>query len=122
MARTIFDPAREHAAIAQARAGFHADTIAEVQAAIDAHDVVIVGMAQNPFPRRARKFLDARNQPYHYLEYGSYLSQWKKRLALKMWVGWPTIPMIFVKGTFIGGAEDLERLAASGELDGLLAG
>jgi glutaredoxin-related protein len=30
--------------------------------------------------------------------------------------------MIWVKGTFVGGADDLEKLIASGELDTMLAG
>ena len=33
-----------------------------------------------------------------------------------MWTGWPTFPMVFAKGVLIGGASDLERLLASGEL------
>jgi monothiol glutaredoxin len=31
--------------------------------------------------------------------------------------GWPTIPQIFVKGELIGGADVVEELAASGELE-----
>lgn len=53
---------------------------------------------------------------YKYLEYGSYMTGYRRRLALKMWTGWPTLPMVFVKGVPIGGAEDLKRLLASGEL------
>jgi len=37
-----------------------------------------------------------------------------------MWTGWPTFPMVFVKGVLIGGAADLESLIASGELERLL--
>jgi monothiol glutaredoxin len=33
-----------------------------------------------------------------------------------MWTGWPTLPMVFVKGMLIGGASDLKRLLESGEL------
>ena len=33
--------------------------VKEVQSAIAQHQVVVVGMAQNPFPRKARKALDA---------------------------------------------------------------
>jgi monothiol glutaredoxin len=58
---------------------------------------------------------------HQYLEYGSYFSQWRERTALKMWSGWPTLPMIFVKGVLIGGADDLARLQASGDLQRLLA-
>ena len=50
------------------------------------------------------------------IEYGSYWSEWRRRLALKMWTGWPTFPMVFVKGVLVGGAQDLERLINSGEL------
>jgi monothiol glutaredoxin len=39
-----------------------------------------------------------------------------------MWIGWPTLPMVFVRGTLIGGAEDLQKLMASGELARLMAG
>ena len=78
--------------------------------------VLVVGMAQNPHVRRARKLLDAAQQPHQYLEYGSYLGLWRKRNALKMWSGWPTFPMVFVKGTLIGGADELDRMLASGEL------
>ena len=93
------------------------DIIDEVEAAIGQHDVVVVGMKQNPHPRRARKLLTARGIPFHYLEYGSYLNSWRRRGALKMWTGWPTFPMVFVKGTLIGGADDLAKLLESGELE-----
>ena len=120
MPRYILDESQIHPAVRQKVADLHAGTVREVQAAIAAHAVVVVGMAQNPFPRRARRVLDAAGIPYHYLGYGSYLSQWRRRNALKMWTGWPTFPMIFVKGVLIGGAKDLEALMASGELKRLL--
>jgi glutaredoxin-related protein len=55
--------------------------------------------------------------PFTYVEHGSYLGKWKPRLALKMWTGWPTFPMVFVKGTLIGGANETEALLESGELE-----
>lgn len=121
MPRPILDEARIHPAIRERVAGHHADVVQAVQAAIDRHPVVVVGMRQNPFPRKARKLLDDAGIPYHYLEFGSYLSDWRRRNALKMWCGWPTLPMVFVKGTLVGGADDLARLLASGELKTLLA-
>lgn len=100
----------------------HRDIIDEVEAAIAANDVVVVGMKQNPFPRRARKALTAAGIRFHYLEYGSYLSMWRRRNALKIWSGWPTFPMIFVKGVLVGGAQDVQKLLDSGELARRLAG
>jgi glutaredoxin-related protein len=38
-----------------------------------------------------------------------------------MWTGWPTFPMVFVKGVLVGGADDLKALIASGELQQMLA-
>ncbi len=70
----------------------------------------------NPWPRKACRMLDAAGLAYKYIEYGSYMSEWRRRLVLKMWSGWPTFPMIFVKGVLIGGAQDLERLIQNGEL------
>jgi len=35
--------------------------------------------------------------------------------------GWPTIPQVFVKGELIGGADIVEELAATGELEQKLA-
>ena len=57
---------------------------------------------------------------HQYLEFGSYFGQWRRRNALKMWTGWPTFPMVFVRGMLIGGASDLKKLLDSGELKRLL--
>lgn len=120
MSRTILDEAHIHPAIRAVIAGNHAAIVREVEAAIAQHDIVVVGMAQNPFPRKARALLKSAGLQHAYLEYGSYLSGWRRRNALKMWTGWPTFPMVFVKGMLIGGASELQTLIASGELATLL--
>lgn len=121
MSRAILDESHIHPAIRTKVAGNHADIVQEVQAAIAANPVVVVGMAQNPFPRKARKLLDAFGTPYRYLEYGSYLGGWRRRNALKMWTGWPTFPMVFVNGILVGGATELQRLIDSGEFTRMTA-
>lgn len=120
MSRSILDETHIHPAIREFIADNHADIVREVQAAVANNDIVVVGMAQNPMPKKARKLLDRQRLGYKYLEYGSYLSEWRRRNALKMWTGWPTFPMIFVKGVLVGGANDLEKLIESGELAQLL--
>ena len=120
MPRSILGEERIHPAVRAKITGHHRDIVQEVEAAIAANDVVVVGMRQNPMPRRARRALDAKRVAYKYLEYGSYLSTWRRRNALKMWTGWPTFPMIFVKGVLVGGATDLEKLIESGELAKML--
>jgi monothiol glutaredoxin len=94
----------------------HSDTVGEVRAAVLRDGVVVVGMAQNPHVKRVRQALAQAGVAYTYLEYGSYLSDWRKRLAIKLWTGWPTFPQVFVRGVLIGG-EDLTRVAlADGSL------
>jgi glutaredoxin-related protein len=107
--RLILDDSRVHPDIRARIAEEGREIIAEVEAAVAANAVVVVGMAWNPFPRKARQWLDAAGVPYKYLEYGSYASQWRKRLPLKLWTGWTTFPMIFIDGQFIGGFTDLAK-------------
>ncbi len=121
MPRPLLSESHIHSAIQPKINAWHTDIIGEVQAAIAAHAVVVVGMGMNPMPKRARKALDAAGVAYHYMEYGNYLNTWRKRNALKMWTGWPTFPMVFVKGVLVGGATDVEALIASGELKRMLA-
>ncbi|MEO8740001.1 MAG: glutaredoxin domain-containing protein [Casimicrobiaceae bacterium] len=122
MARNMLEQTRVHAAISQKVDDYHADIVQEVEVAIAANTVVVVGMKQNPFPKKARKMLDAAGIPYQYLGYGSYLKGWRRRTALKMWSGWPTFPMVFVNGVLIGGASELRAVIDNGELQRLLRG
>jgi len=118
MPRSILSEAQIHPAVREKIATYQADIVKEVQAAVAANDIVVVGMRQNPHPKQARKALDAAGLAYKYLEYGNYFGPWHRRLALKMWTGWPTFPMVFVKGVLVGGADDLARLLESGALSG----
>lgn len=121
MPRPILDEAHIHPAIQEKIASHEQTIVREVQAALARHPVVVVGMGMNPFPKKACKALDAAGVPYQYLEYGHYFNNWRQRNALKLWTGWPTLPMVFVKGMLVGGASDLVKLIDSGELKKLLA-
>ena len=118
MPRTVLSEAQIHPAVRDKIANWRTDIVKEVQAAVAANDIVVVGMRMNPFPRKARKLLAAAGLAYKYLGYGSYFGQYRRRLALKLWTGWPTFPMVFVKGVLVGGADDLARLIEKGELGG----
>ena len=116
MPRSILEEARLHPAIRERVGNLHADIVHNVQAAAGSNAVLVVGMKGNQVVRRAKKALETAGIPFHYLEYGSYLSEWRRRNALKMWTGWPTFPMVFVKGVLVGGGDEIEALIASGEL------
>jgi len=120
MPRQTLDESRLHPAIRDTVANLHLEIVHNVQSASASNPVLVVGMAGNPYCRKARRLLDAAGIPFKYLGYGSYLSQWRERNALKMWTGWPTLPMVFVKGALIGGADDVKRLIENGELKRLL--
>lgn len=108
--RNILDPARIHPAAAEKMNSRHVETVREVEAAIRDHAVVVVGMAQNPHVRKARQALTEAGIAFKYIEYGSYFSEWGRRLAIKLWSGWPTFPQVFVRGVLIGG-NDLTKVA-----------
>ncbi len=122
MPRHILDESKIHPSIRAKIADNHRDLVEKVLDAMKTHDVVVLGMATNPHCRHARKLLDAKGVRYAYIAEGGYTHAWRRRNALKMWTGWPTFPMVFVKGTLVGGADDLNELVKSGEFDRLLAG
>jgi monothiol glutaredoxin len=114
--RPVLEESRLHPAIRERVANRHADIVHNVQAAAASNTILVVGMGGNAAVRRARRLLGQQGLAYQYLGFGSYLSQWRRRNALKMWTGWPTFPMVFVKGVLVGGHDDLKRLVDSGEL------
>jgi glutaredoxin-related protein len=120
MIRPVLAESAIHPAIRQHIAEHHLLVIEQVKQSIAQHAVVVVGLSGNPFVGKARKALAAAGVAHEYIEFGSYFSQWRLRNALKMWTGWPTFPMVFVRGTLVGGADDLRRLIDSGELQALL--
>ena len=109
-----------HPAVRTSIALYQRDIVDEVLQAIASHPIVVVGMGGNPFVSRTRKLLDHASIAHHYLGYGNYLTGWRRRNALKMWTGWPTFPMIFIRGMLIGGYQDLQALMTSGEIEALL--
>lgn len=116
MERLVLPSDRVAPAVVEKLAAFHRDTVDTVAAAVARDAVVLVGMAQNPHVKDARKLLATEGISFTYLEYGSYFSEWKRRLAIKLWAGFPTFPMVFIRGTLVGGHSDLVALRDAGKL------
>ncbi len=119
--RHVLEEARIHEGIRSQVSDNNREIVDEVERATTEHELVVVGMKTNPHPKRAVGALKKAGIAYKYLEYGSYTGPWRRRNALKMWTGWPTLPMVFVKGTLIGGANETIALIESGELQRMLA-
>ncbi|WNG45703.1 glutaredoxin [Archangium minus] len=118
--RPLHSQDKRSPAVAEAMAGFHRDIVDQVRTAVERDAVVVVGMAQNPFVKKVRDALTQAGIQFTYLEYGSYFGQWKQRLAIKMWSGWPTFPQVFVRGVLIGGFDDTRKALEDGSLKKLL--
>jgi len=114
--RPLPPPPPWHPAVEAQRSDFHRDVIDEVSSAVARDAWVLVGMSRNPFVARARKLLQEEGIQFTELSYGGYGSKWKHRLAIKLWAGFPTFPMVFRKGVLLGGASDLIALQREGKL------
>ncbi len=124
MAREILDSSLIHSNIHKklgyGKGSDAVKTIQEVRDGAENNAVLVVGMRQNPVCKAVQKNLSKAGVEFKYLEYGSYLSQWQRRLAIKMWSGWPTFPMVFVNGVLVGGNHEVAGLLASGEFTEML--
>jgi monothiol glutaredoxin len=107
--RKILNESQIDADAAKVVSTFNTSIVNEVEQAVLKNDWVIVGMTQNPLPKKARELLQSKNIKFVELTYGSYFSMWHERLSIKMWSGWPTFPQIFHKGKLIGGFTDLKK-------------
>lgn len=118
--RALLEQSAIAPAAREAIATFHADVVRQVEAAVAQHPIVVVGMAQNPVVKKVRENLTRAGLPFKYLEYGSYLSQWRARLAIKLWSGWPTFPQVFVGGVLLGGNAEIEAAIVNGTVQDYL--
>ena len=69
------------------------------------------------FSATAAGILSGYGKPLHTV---NILADEEIRQGVKDFTGWPTIPQVFIKGEFVGGADILRDLHKSGELKGLL--
>ena len=120
MPRNILSEDQLHPSIRTLVANHEQAVVREVMAAASNHRVLVVGMGSNPYCKKARKSLHAAGFEHHYLEYGNYFSMWRQRSALKFWSGWPTFPMVFVKGVLVGGANEVVGLINRDEFKAML--
>lgn len=120
MKRNVIDLDQVHASAQNEYTGFHADIVKQVADAIAKEKVVVVGMKTNVPVKQARKALADAGVEYTYLEFGGYTSQWRQRLAIKMYTGWPTFPQVFINGRLVGGASNVKKLIQEGKLQQIL--
>lgn len=100
------------------------NTQERIQQIITEHPIVLFmkGTAQFPmcgFSGRAMQLLKAAGATQIYTV--NVLEDEEIRQGIKTFSNWPTIPQLYVKGEFIGGADIIADMHESGELQPLLA-
>jgi monothiol glutaredoxin len=98
------------------------DVLAEIDAEVKSHPLVLYmkGTPAQPlcgFSQRAVALLKSYNQEFLAV---NVLEDEGKRQGIKTYSDWPTIPQIYVNGTFLGGSDILIDLHEKGKLEGFL--
>ena len=96
------------------------DRIEEV---VKNNDIVLFMKGTALFPQcgfssRAVAILNHLNVPFESVD---VLQDQGVRQGIKAFSDWPTIPQLYVKGEFVGGADIVREMFGSGELKTLLA-
>ena len=94
----------------------------EIQQEIKAHKILIYGKGTKQMPmcgftKETMDFFDKYGYPYELVD---VLPHPAKREALTKLTNWPTLPKVFINGTFYGDTDVLEPMEKKGELAPLL--
>ncbi|MDA2910515.1 glutaredoxin [Nitrospiraceae bacterium AH_259_D15_M11_P09] len=94
----------------------------EIQQEIQAHKILIYGKGTKTAPmcgftKETMQFFDKYGYPYELID---VLQNTAKREALTKLTNWPTLPKVFINGTFYGDTDVLEPMEKKGELVPLL--
>ncbi len=94
----------------------------EINAEIDKHTILVYGKGTKTMPRcgftlETIEFFNQFGYPFEVLD---ALGQDAKRARLSEMTNWPTLPKVFIDGTFYGDTDILGPMAESGELQTIL--
>jgi monothiol glutaredoxin len=96
---------------------------AEIAETIKTHPVVLFmkgtpGRPQCGFSAAVIEVLRDYDVPVHTID---VLAEPEIRQAIKTYSDWPTIPQLYVDGSFVGGCDIVREMHETGELQGLIA-
>jgi monothiol glutaredoxin len=94
----------------------------EIQKEVNAHKILIYGKGTKTMPmcgftRETMQFFDKYGYPYELVD---VLQNPAKREALTKITNWPTLPKVFINGTFYGDTDILDPMEKKGEMEPLL--
>ena len=98
------------------------DARARIEQAVNGHEVLLFMKGSPLFPQcgfssRAVAILDHLGVDYASVD---VLQDQGVRQGIKEYSDWPTIPQLYVKGEFVGGADIMMEMFEAGELAALL--
>jgi monothiol glutaredoxin len=99
------------------------DLQAQIKGIIESEDVALFmkGTPQFVMCGNSQRALEALRRAGAPVTAVDILHDPRIRQQLSALSGWPTIPQVFVRGELVGGADIVEELAESGELERMLA-
>ncbi len=99
------------------------DLQAQIKGIIESEDVALFmkGTPQFVMCGNSQRALEALRRAGAPVTAVDILPDPRIRQQLSALSGWPTIPQVFVRGELVGGADIVEELAESGELERMLA-
>jgi len=98
------------------------DLKSSIDSEIKSHKILVYGKGTKDAPRcgfthETIEFFDSLGYPFEVVD---VLMDEEKRAALSAMTDWPTLPKVFIDGTFYGDTDVLEPMRQSGELKALL--
>ena len=94
------------------------DIMNEIREEIAANKVLVYMKGTPTFPMCgfSAATIDVLRELAYPFAHVNVLEDQEKREAVKTYSNWPTIPQVYIDGKFIGGADIVSELHASGEL------
>lgn len=99
------------------------DIKAQIDQEIKDHKILVYGKGTKQAPRCGftLETIDFFNQIGYPFEVIDALADESKRQALTEMTNWPTLPKVFINGTFYGDTDVLGPMLESGELENVIA-
>ena len=97
--------------------------LAQIDDLVKTNDVVLFMKGVKTMPACGFSAKVAQILQYLNVEFNdvNVMSSADLRQGIKDYANWPTIPQLYVKGDFVGGADIVTEMTLSGELDQLFA-
>lgn len=94
-----------------------------IENAVKTNDVFLFMKGTPDFPQCGFSGQVVKILSYLDVEFGSanVLESEELREGIKAYTNWPTIPQLYVKGEFVGGADIIREMFQAGELQQLMA-